>query len=155
MTLSVGLVVASCGAGDVSPGEGTTTVVPPSTIVTTTTTTLDVTITPAPTPKPQPPSSTIPLPSIPPGASTDDTADIVFAVTDLATTLGVAEDDVTVIGWEEVVWRDGSIGCPVPGFSYTQALEDGMRIALEVDGQVYWYHQGGGRDPFYCANPAE
>lgn len=152
----VGLLAASCGGGESAGGDDTTTAAPPTTI-TTTTTTPDVSITPAPTTKPQPTASTvpIPLPSIPPGADPEDNADVTFAVADLATMLGVAEGDVTVIGWEEVVWRDGSIGCPVPGFAYTQALENGMRIALEVHGDVYWYHQGGGRKPFYCANPAQ
>jgi hypothetical protein len=35
---------------------------------------------------------------------------------------------------EAVTWSDGSLGCPVPGQYYTQALVPGYRIVLEVDG---------------------
>jgi hypothetical protein len=38
---------------------------------------------------------------------------------------------------------------------YTQALVNGSRIVLETDGRQYFYHQGAGRAPFWCENPAE
>ncbi len=65
------------------------------------------------------------------------------AVTDLAARLGIDESAVTVVSVEEVTWSDGSLGCPEPGMMYTQALENGSLIVLEV----------AGRDPFYCATP--
>jgi hypothetical protein len=74
-------------------------------------------------------------------------------ISDLAAMLGVDESTIEVVAWEEVVWSDGAIGCPQPGMSYTQALVDGTRIVLDHDGTRYDYHSGGGRDPFYCANP--
>jgi len=156
IVFAVGLVAASCGAASPSSDAGATTTLTPTTSeATTTTTTLDVVITAAPPPKSEQPGPTVPLPSVPPGADPYDNDDIVFAVADLAAMLGVPGDDIKVVGWEEALWRDGSIGCALPGMSYTQALVDGMRIALELDGEVYWYHQGGGRDSFYCANPTQ
>ncbi len=75
------------------------------------------------------------------------------AVTDLAARLGIDESAITVVSVEEVTWSDGSLGCPEPGMMYTQALENGSLIVLEVDGTEYEYHSGAGRDPFYCATP--
>jgi len=75
------------------------------------------------------------------------------AVTDLAGRLGIEESEIAVVSIEEVTWPDGSLGCPEPGTMYTQALEDGTLIILEVDGATYEYHAGVDRDPFYCDAP--
>jgi hypothetical protein len=53
-----------------------------------------------------------------------------------------------------VTWNDGSIGCPQPGVSYTQALVEGARVTLLHEGTTYAYHQGGD-DLFLCEEPAE
>jgi hypothetical protein len=37
--------------------------------------------------------------------------------------------------------------------SYTDALVDGVRIVLDVDGVQYSYHAGGARPIFYCEKP--
>ncbi len=76
-----------------------------------------------------------------------------LAVSDLADRLGVDESAITIVSIEEVTWSDGSLGCPEPGMMYTQALENGSMIVVEVDGTEYQYHSGAGRDPFYCATP--
>lgn len=55
----------------------------------------------------------------------------------------------------EVTWRDGAIGCPKPGFMYTQALVPGQLVELVVAGETYAFHQGGSRPPFYCPNSTE
>jgi len=75
------------------------------------------------------------------------------AVADLAERLGVDESAITVVSVDEVTWPDGSLGCPEPGMMYSQALEDGTLIVLEVDGTTYEYHGGVNRDPFYCEHP--
>lgn len=72
------------------------------------------------------------------------------AVAMLADHLDITADDITVVSWEEVTWPDGSIGCPQPGMRYTQAIVNGSKVVLEVDGVEYAYHQGGGRDLFLC-----
>lgn len=144
------LVIAACGASDDGSADATTSAPPTTTVQSTST------IDPTSTTK-------VPAVTLPPG---DDDAGappvytpgddaVAFAVADLAFRLGVAEEEVTLVEQTEVVWRDGSIGCPVPGMSYTQALVDGSRIILEVGGEEYSYHQGGGRAPFLCENPAE
>lgn len=96
----------------------------------------------------EPPSTSAPAIPPAPGTLADQ------AVTDLASRLGLDPGQITVVSWEEVTWRDGSIGCPQPGMVYTQALVNGSKIVLEVDGVEYHYHQGGNRDLFLCEQPA-
>lgn len=77
------------------------------------------------------------------------------AVSDLAWRLGVDESQIDVEIAEEVTWSDGAIGCPQPGFGYTQALVHGARVVLEHDGEKHIYHQGGEDKPFWCATPGD
>lgn len=76
-----------------------------------------------------------------------------YAIQDLSDRLGVPAGDVTLVNESDVMWRDGSLGCPQEGMMYTQALVEGQRIVLQVDGTRYHYHAGKGRSPFYCENP--
>lgn len=80
---------------------------------------------------------------------------VAFAKADLARREAASEADIVVVTSESVTWRDGAIGCPEPGMSYTQATVPGSRIVLELDGREYHYHAADGRDPFYCADPQE
>lgn len=73
----------------------------------------------------------------------------------LADQLGIDPAAVTVVSSRAVTWGDGSIGCPREGFFYTQALVDGHRIELVVDGATYVFHQGGAGQPFHCPDPQE
>jgi hypothetical protein len=75
------------------------------------------------------------------------------AVADLAARRHVEPAQITTVSVDEVTWRDGSIGCPQPGTSYTQALVPGVRVVLELDGTRYEYHAGGSRPISLCANP--
>ena len=75
------------------------------------------------------------------------------AIADLATRIVVPETEIEVLSEEDVTWPDGSLGCPEPGKSYTQALVEGGRIVLGHDETVYVYHFGGDRGPFLCPNP--
>jgi hypothetical protein len=77
------------------------------------------------------------------------------AIADLAERLGVPPEEIEVVRVEEVVWRDGSLGCPEPGMHYTQALVDGSRIVLSAGGRAYEYHAGGSQTPFLCERPTE
>ena len=72
------------------------------------------------------------------------------AITDLAARIGVAEDTIKVKGARSVQWSSGAMGCPKPGMNYTQALVPGVRLLLEVKGEVYYYHGRNGRKLFYC-----
>jgi hypothetical protein len=80
---------------------------------------------------------------------------VAFAVADLAEMVSADSAAITVVANEPVTWRDGSLGCPEPGMSYTQALVSGRRIVLEHDGVEYHYHAGRSGEPFYCATPTD
>lgn len=58
---------------------------------------------------------------------------------DLAGRTGEPAANMTVIQAQEVVWNDGSLGCPKPGVMYTQALINGYWIILEVASQKFDY----------------
>lgn len=72
---------------------------------------------------------------------------------DLAARLGFAAALIELVDYQTMTWRDGSLGCPQPGMAYTQALVEGYRIQLQIDGVQYNYHGAAGRDPFFCAGP--
>lgn len=91
--------------------------------------------------------------SSPDGSGEDEQpAPVDEAVADLAQRLDLAEEDVEVLEAEAVTWKDGSLGCPEPGRTYTQALVDGHKIVLRADDRTWPYHSGGGRGPFLCEN---
>jgi hypothetical protein len=106
-------------------------------------------------PEPEPEETSMPSEETPgtevPGSTSPAARE---AVADLAKRLDVAESDVSVDSVEEVTWRNGSLGCAQEGMMYTQALVDGSRIILSVDGTTYEYHQGQGR-VFWCENPTQ
>ncbi|MDO8108390.1 hypothetical protein Q6348_14420 [Isoptericola sp. b441] len=79
---------------------------------------------------------------------------VAAVVADLASRLRVDSSAVTVRSYEDVTWRDGSLGCPVPGMMYTQALVAGSRIVLEVAGRTYEYHAAAGGRFLFCPDPA-
>jgi hypothetical protein len=74
---------------------------------------------------------------------------------DLATRLNVAVEKIEFSDFEDMVWPDGSLGCPMPGMAYTQVMVEGYRILLQHGGQVYAYHGGGSRPPFLCQDPGK
>jgi hypothetical protein len=71
---------------------------------------------------------------------------------DLAQRLGAPIDQISVVSVSEVVWPDGSLGCPQPGQMYTQATMPGYQITLSYQGQEYNYHTDMQR-AFLCENP--
>ena len=77
------------------------------------------------------------------------------AIADLAERQGVDASEITLVAREEVTWRDGSRGCAQPGMSYTQALVDGSRITLRLEGKEYEYHSGGSQPPSLCEKPTQ
>ena len=122
----VALTLAACGSGLDEPVVGETT-----TPVTATPTTENETTT-------MPPSEQDQIPIVAP------------AKADLAMRLGVDPDELDVVSAEEVTWPDGSLGCPEPGMSYTQAVVDGSKVVLGHDDRVYVYHAGDDGQPFLC-----
>ena len=68
---------------------------------------------------------------------------------------GVNAADVHLVSVQAETWNDGSLGCPQPGEVYTQALVDGHRIVVEVDGEEFDFRVPSGGEPRRCESPTE
>lgn len=77
------------------------------------------------------------------------------AVADAAAHFDVDPDGISVTVAEGVTWPDSSLGCPEPGQMYTQALVEGYRILLEIDGETVAYHGETDGEPRRCDDPSE
>lgn len=84
-----------------------------------------------------------------------DTPLVKRSIEDLAEREKVDASQIEVVSVEEVTWRDGSLGCAKDDMMYTQALVDGQRITLRIDGTDYAYHSGNGKRAFYCPQPTQ
>jgi hypothetical protein len=73
-------------------------------------------------------------------------------IDDLVQQKGVKRSTISVASLEEVVWNDGSLGCPQPGMAYTQALVNGFYVILQADGTQFPYHTRGTRSFVLCDN---
>jgi len=62
------------------------------------------------------------------------------ALADAARRTGMLVAQLVVASAESVVWADGSLGCPVPGMSYTMALVPGYRVRIRAGMQSLDYH---------------
>lgn len=62
------------------------------------------------------------------------------AIEDLSDRLAVAPEEITVAGFEEVVWPDTSLGLPQPGEMYAQVQTPGYRVTLHAREERYVYH---------------
>lgn len=62
---------------------------------------------------------------------------------DLSTKTGKDASTATVVTAEAVTWPDGSLGCPQPGVMYTQMVQPGYQVVLELDGTTYDYRVAG------------
>ena len=60
-------------------------------------------------------------------------------MTDLAQRTGTAVDSIDIIDVQPMTWNDGSLDCPEPGATYTQALVEGYWILLSAGGVGYDY----------------
>ncbi len=93
-------------------------------------------------------------PSTPASSSSGSTGDVsaqrwAAIIADLAAR-GVATDAVQLVSAKSVTWNDGSLGCPKPGQSYTQALVSGMQVVVSVDAKEYDYRFGASDRPKLC-----
>lgn len=61
------------------------------------------------------------------------------ALADASRRSGVAEADLVIEKSLRVTWNDGSLGCPQPGMSYTQALVTGWQLIVRAGEQVFDY----------------
>jgi hypothetical protein len=74
-------------------------------------------------------------------------------IADAASDAGVDASQVEVITAESVTWNDGSLGCPEPGMSYTQALVPGYRVVLDIDGEQLHFHSDSSGEFRHCEDP--
>ncbi|HYD93344.1 MAG TPA: hypothetical protein VEB18_02725 [Candidatus Paceibacterota bacterium] len=58
---------------------------------------------------------------------------------ELATTLAVSEDMVTITNVEARTWTDGCLGLGGPAESCLQALVEGYRVEMQAQGKTYVY----------------
>lgn len=91
-----------------------------------------------PKPLPLPPES-VPIPEPLPGITGEVPSDLLDAILADARSRLSTEAVITVIRGEFVTWPDGSLGCPEPGMSYTQALVDGYWVVLDAGGETLDY----------------
>jgi hypothetical protein len=143
------IALAACGDPAASPSTTSTEPTPAAPATSPATSTPPTTSMSTDSPPPTSPGT---QPPPPPGTS--PVGDLDYAIADLQTRLGT-DAVIEVVSQEEVTWRDGSLGCPQPGWSYTQALVNGTRIVLRSDGVDYAYHAGGRRRPFLCETPSK
>jgi hypothetical protein len=77
-------------------------------------------------------------------APTDSSKPVPNAVTAalafLAKQMDVPESDIEVVKVESMQWPDGCLGAAQPDEMCTQAIVDGYRIILSVDGREYEFH---------------
>ena len=153
-TMALSLTLAACGTEESEPGASadpiaTTTPAPTTDEDDMTSTGQPDDTSPTSVPVP-PPASDLPIGDVP--AQVLELPEVQAAIKAEAQRTGVDIDDVTVAGYAEVTWRDGSLGCPKPGMMYTQALVPGHQLVLEVNGEYASYHAG--KNAFtYCAKP--
>lgn len=50
------------------------------------------------------------------------------------------ESKLELISAEHVTWNNGSLGCPMPGKCYTQALVPGYKIQFQYFGEMIEVH---------------
>ncbi len=87
---------------------------------------------------PEPPPSSQAPPTRPALPSIDAITAAVRA--DAARVTGRDVSELVVESAEPVTWSDGSLGCPRPDMSYTQALVPGYRIRIRSGERMLDYH---------------
>lgn len=73
-------------------------------------------------------------------APTSLAAVVQAARSDAAQRSGARADAIELVAADTVTWRDGALGCPVPGMAYTMALVPGYRVQLRVQDIDFDYH---------------
>ncbi len=72
---------------------------------------------------------------------------------DLTIRINAQPEELEIIGAEAVVWPDGSLGCPIPDQTYTQAPVPGYRIVLRHMDKQYDYRASEAGYIFLCEQP--
>ncbi len=80
-----------------------------------------------------------PLPDGPVDTSAIPAGLMVNILADAATRTGISTSDIFAVRAEQALWNDGSLGCPQPDMSYTQAQVDGYWIVLKAGDRLLDY----------------
>lgn len=80
-----------------------------------------------------------PLPDGPVDTSAIPSGLMVNILADAATRTGMSASDIFAVRAEQALWNDGSLGCPLPDMSYTQAQVDGYWIVLKAGDRLLDY----------------
>ena len=78
---------------------------------------------------------------------------VAAVIADAAGRTGAAAPDITVLTATSVTWPNGALGCPQPGFAYTDMIVPGYRVVVEAAGTTLDYRIGAGGTPQLCENP--
>jgi len=91
-------------------------------------------------------------PSTEPAVTGEVPADLIeVLVIDLLERTGARRDTIKILrAEEEVIWPDGSLGCPRPDTTYPQAPVEGFRVVMEVAGLAYDYRVTRNGSFFLC-----
>lgn len=161
LTLAVGLSLAACGSTESEPGPAAPSPTDSAEDVADPTATVDPPVETLPddssitseerpmTPKPD--ASELPLGPVPDEVVARST--VQDAIAEAAKREGVQPADVSVAGFADVTWSDGSVGCPQAGMQYTMALVPGHQLILQVDDRYLSYHASQDSQFSYCAAP--
>lgn len=95
---------------------------------------------------------------VPPEVPVTETSDVPDRMlsqvaADLAIRIDAQPEELEIIGAEAVVWPDGSLGCPKPDQTYTQAPVPGYRIVLRHMDKQYDYRASEAGYIFLCERP--
>lgn len=71
---------------------------------------------------------------------------------DAAGRTGVPADDLVPVRADQIVWNDGSLGCPRPGEVYTEALVRGYWVILRAGDQTLDYRAADTGYFVFCDN---
>jgi hypothetical protein len=80
-----------------------------------------------------------PLPDGPVDTSAIPAELMATIMADASTRTGVPVGDIFAVRAEQALWNDGSLGCPQPDMSYTQAQVDGYWVVLRAEDQLLDY----------------
>jgi hypothetical protein len=78
---------------------------------------------------------------------------LALVVDDAAARAGVDVADVTVLTAQEMLWDDGSLGCPAAGETYTDAPVAGFWVVVEAASAAFDYRLTDGGTFRLCTNP--
>jgi hypothetical protein len=145
LNLLIIVLVSGCN-GTTLPGQDST---PSAQTTLTQPRNLEITITPTSPQTMVTQEATLPGTSPSPGTQVENPL-VRQAREDLVQRLNVPIEDIELMQYEEVFWRDTSLGCPQPGMVYGQVITSGYLITLEAKGQRYEYHADTSRYVFMC-----